>query len=279
MRRTQTRKSIVQFGSQKATIDLIPVESITLNQQAPKGARSSVIKIKSQAQIALANVGVEMNETSSGAVNYISLRTDYDSEYDRYGFLMTEDPSSSQSFHKSKQIESKELKARYEKELERSKKWQAMLDVMDGKTGALTTDTKLRERIRKGIPNDQRARAWYHLSGASKWEALYPDPSSALSDFSAMSHRTRDEIDRDIDRTYPKHIIFAEPDSGGDRSGSIALRNILHWYAQLDQEVGYCQGMGFLAGLFVIYLGEKRAFYVFCACMQNIRERPQLRTL
>ena len=48
-----------------------------------------------------------------------------------------------------------------------------------------------------------------------------------------------------------------------DGLGQQSLRRILRWYAALDPEVGYCQGMGFLAGLFLTYMIEEHAFYTF----------------
>ena len=67
------------------------------------------------------------------------------------------------------------------------------------------------------------------------------------------------QIERDIDRTFPSHVIFAQSDG----SGQNALRNLLRWYASLDPEAGYCQGMGFVAGLFLTYMIEEEAFFTF----------------
>jgi hypothetical protein len=68
-----------------------------------------------------------------------------------------------------------------------------------------------------------------------------------------------EEIERDIDRTFPRHILFVE----NNGQGQLSLRKLLRWYAILDPEVGYCQGMGFLAGLFLTYMIEEHAFYTF----------------
>ena len=53
--------------------------------------------------------------------------------------------------------------------------------------------------------------------------------------------------------------MFVE--AGGQ--GQTSLRRLLRWYAALDPEVGYCQGMGFIAGLFLTYMVEEHAFYTF----------------
>jgi hypothetical protein len=93
------------------------------------------------------------------------------------------------------------------------------------------------------------------------------------------------QIDRDIDRTFPKHVLFENEES----IGQSALRRILQYYAAIDAEVsllsaacskprpqllflhplqvGYCQGMGFIAALFLTYLVEEEAFYCFYAVL------------
>ena len=66
-------------------------------------------------------------------------------------------------------------------------------------------------------------------------------------------------------RTFPRHYLFLTPDSYGQQS----LRRVLMWYASVDPEVGYCQGMGFVAALFLTYLPENEAFYCFWATLNR----------
>ena len=49
--------------------------------------------------------------------------------------------------------------------------------------------------------------------------------------------------------------------------GQVSLRQILIWYAALDPEVGYCQGMGFIAALLLSYMVEEDAFYCLYAVL------------
>lgn len=72
-----------------------------------------------------------------------------------------------------------------------------------------------------------------------------------------------DVISRDINRTFPKHPLFAA--KGG--IGQTALQRMLAAYARLDPAVGYCQGMGFLAAVFLSYFPEQEAFWMFFAVM------------
>lgn len=51
--------------------------------------------------------------------------------------------------------------------------------------------------------------------------------------------------------------------------GQNNLRRLLLLYASLDPEVGYCQGMGFPAALFLTYLSFDHAFYIFYSVLQR----------
>jgi hypothetical protein len=125
---------------------------------------------------------------------------------------------------------------------------------------------KLKERVRKGIPEVVRAEAWKRLLRVDLLRSsLLSEQSLQSLDTSSLDEKTREEIERDIDRTFPRHELFVEAQGAGQRS----LRNLLQWYAVLDPEVGYCQGMGFIAGLFLTYMSEEDAFYMFYAALQR----------
>lgn len=75
------------------------------------------------------------------------------------------------------------------------------------------------------------------------------------------------QIERDIDRTFPRHLHF-EKEGEGTSEGQDSLRNVLQMYARTDNEVGYCQGMAFIAGLLLTYMPEEDAFYCFMAALK-----------
>lgn len=199
-----------------------------------------------------------------------------DPNYDRYGFMLqakNEDPS--HAFHKSAAVSEEVQAARTEKERQRFEKWTEMLRDLksDNKSRQNNATAKLQERGRKGIPNGKRGEAWYYLSGAYSEKVADPDAFLIGKDGECtIPARTLDEIDRDIDRTYPRHKLFR---MGRERKETIkqaSLRRILQWYAALDPEVGYCQGMGFIAGLYLIYMDEMSAFRCFYKAMQKQSE-------
>ncbi|CAG9467804.1 unnamed protein product [Pedinophyceae sp. YPF-701] len=65
-----------------------------------------------------------------------------------------------------------------------------------------------------------------------------------------------EEIRRDIHRTFPEHPRFSR------RDGQEALYNVLKAYSVHDLEVGYCQGMAFVAGCLLMYVPQEAAFHL-----------------
>jgi len=51
-------------------------------------------------------------------------------------------------------------------------------------------------------------------------------------------------ISRDLSRTFPKHDFFRSAEGRGQE----ALFNVMKAYSLYDCEVGYCQGLSFVAG-------------------------------
>lgn len=51
-------------------------------------------------------------------------------------------------------------------------------------------------------------------------------------------------------RTFPNHSYFMSPLG----PGQLALYNLLKAYSLLDEEVGYCQGLSFIAGILLLHV-------------------------
>ena len=60
------------------------------------------------------------------------------------------------------------------------------------------------------------------------------------------SSGVQDAINRDLDRTFPGHDYFEEKTSQEN------LRQILVLFAAFNPSIGYCQGLNFIAGLFLL---------------------------
>lgn len=71
-------------------------------------------------------------------------------------------------------------------------------------------------------------------------------------------------IQRDIHRTFPAHDFFKE-------AGGVGQDNLFHLtkaYAVYDTEVGYCQGLTFLAATLLLHVSNFRGLLLFI-CNQS----------
>jgi len=74
-------------------------------------------------------------------------------------------------------------------------------------------------------------------------------------------------------RTFPSHPYFS-PQLG---HGQLCLFNILKAYSVLDEEVGYCQGLSFVAGILLMHMKEQDAFDTLRFMMYRLHVRKQYR--
>uniref|UniRef100_A0A6I8NIL1 TBC1 domain family member 1 n=1 Tax=Ornithorhynchus anatinus TaxID=9258 RepID=A0A6I8NIL1_ORNAN len=72
-------------------------------------------------------------------------------------------------------------------------------------------------------------------------------------------------------RTFPTHPYF----SAQLGAGQLSLYNILKAYSLLDQEVGYCQGLSFVAGVLLLHMAEEDAFRMLKFLMFDAGLRKQ----
>ena len=73
-------------------------------------------------------------------------------------------------------------------------------------------------------------------------------------------------IERDLDRTFPETDRFVE--KGGD--GQEMLRDVLRAYAMYNKELGYCQGMGMLAGTLLMQMPPEEAFWCLVRLLEDV---------
>ena len=183
---------------------------------------------------------------------------------DRFGFNVRKsmDEDDLDSSRRGVLLSNWEVTHRKKKEAERVKKWIKMM-----KRWNFTIEyrkEKLKCRIRKGVPDAVRGKVWMDLmhSEALKWRHSHP---TQLLNVKVVDEKILEDIEKDVDRTYPNHTLFACRESSGQKS----LRNVLTWYAALDPEIGYCQGMGFIAAMLLTYMTEEDAFYTLVAVLNR----------
>ena len=81
---------------------------------------------------------------------------------------------------------------------------------------------------------------------------------------------TKAVIEKDLHRTFPDVEEFKISIS----SGKNRLYNVLKAYSEYDPEVGYCQGMNYLAAMLLKYIdNEELAFFAFIKVMQEFSWR------
>eukprot|EP00945_MAST-04E_sp_MAST-4E-sp1_P007912 g7912.t1 len=122
---------------------------------------------------------------------------------------------------------------------------------------------KIRQRIRRGIPNVLRGHMWMSLTGAGV--AKYHNASVYSECLLAADSGLEETISRDISRTFPRHQQFRVTGGLGQRS----MFHVLRAYSVYNPEVGYCQGMGYICALLLCYLNEEDAFWTMVSLMQK----------
>lgn len=68
-------------------------------------------------------------------------------------------------------------------------------------------------------------------------------------------------IEKDLDRTFPYHSFFHR------KKGKRALRNVLLTFVNNHPELGYCQGMNSVAGVFLIVSEDATESYAMLRCL------------
>ncbi|KAF9587137.1 hypothetical protein IFM89_039654 [Coptis chinensis] len=183
---------------------------------------------------------------------------------DRFGFVKKESNNSPDILNKSGSANEQEREER------RVRKWRKMIGVggSDWKHYVRRKPHVVRRRIRKGIPDCLRGLVWQLISGSRDLLLMNAGVYEQLVLYETSSSEL--DIIRDISRTFPSHVFFQQRHGPGQRS----LYNVLKAYSVYDREVGYVQGMGFLAGLLLLYMSEEDAFWLLVALLKGAVQAP-----
>ncbi|XP_068203529.1 rab GTPase-activating protein 1-like isoform X4 [Palaemon carinicauda] len=113
--------------------------------------------------------------------------------------------------------------------------------------------------VKRGIPEALRGEVWQLLCRCSEDKEMMETYKVLITKDCASEQGIR----RDINRTFPAHDYFKE--AGG--VGQDALFKISKAYAVYDEEVGYCQGLSFLAAALLLHMPEEQTFCVLVKIM------------
>ncbi|XP_045694968.1 TBC1 domain family member 4 isoform X1 [Phyllostomus hastatus] len=131
--------------------------------------------------------------------------------------------------------------------------------------------------LKEGVPKSRRGEIWqflavqYRLRHRLPTKHQPPDISykELLKQLTAQQHA----ILVDLGRTFPTHPYF----SAQLGAGQLSLFNLLKAYSLLDKEVGYCQGISFVAGVLLLHMSEEQAFEMLKFLMYDLGFRKQYR--
>ncbi|KAM4795441.1 TBC1 domain family member 4 isoform 2-T2 [Rhinophrynus dorsalis] len=131
--------------------------------------------------------------------------------------------------------------------------------------------------LKEGVPKGKRGEIWQFLSVQYRLRHRLPNKqqpsdvfySDLLKQLTAQQHA----ILVDLGRTFPTHPYF----SAQLGAGQLSLYNLLKAYSLLDQEVGYCQGISFVAGVLLLHMTEQQAFEMLKFLMYDLGFRKQYR--
>ncbi|XP_038970646.1 ecotropic viral integration site 5 ortholog-like isoform X3 [Phoenix dactylifera] len=158
----------------------------------------------------------------------------------------------------------------HEREERRIRKWRKIIGVggSDWKQYVRRKPHVVKKLIRKGIPDCLRGLVWQLISGSRDLLLMNPGVYEQLVIYETSASEL--DIIRDISRTFPSHVFFQQRHGPGQRS----LYNVLKAYSVYDRDVGYVQGMGFLAGLLLLYMSEEDAFWLLVALLKGAVHAP-----
>jgi hypothetical protein len=119
------------------------------------------------------------------------------------------------------------------------------------------------ERVQRGVPAEHRGQIWLSISDSldAHLDVLY---WQLLNEHCSYERA----INQDLGRTFPEIPMFKTEEVRKQ------LYNIMKAYSIYDSEVGYCQGISFIAGLFLIQnMKEELAFTIFVRLMESYNLR------
>eukprot|EP00040_Diaphanoeca_grandis_P044342 m.270694 g.270694 ORF g.270694 m.270694 type:complete len:714 (-) comp91065_c0_seq1:571-2712(-) len=117
------------------------------------------------------------------------------------------------------------------------------------------------EMVRRGIPSQHRSTLWTHSASCSSTQVSEEDFNNLWQ--AESIHEL--QIERDLDRTFPCHDLFKDAEGAGQKS----LLRVVKAVSVQNDEIGYCQGFTFIAGVLLMHLSEVNAFRVFGSLLND----------
>ncbi|XP_070327663.1 TBC1 domain family member 4 isoform X2 [Odocoileus virginianus] len=131
--------------------------------------------------------------------------------------------------------------------------------------------------LKEGVPKSRRGEIWQFLALQYRLRHRLPNkqqpPDISYKELLKQLTAQQHAILVDLGRTFPTHPYF----SAQLGAGQLSLFNLLKAYSLLDKEVGYCQGISFVAGVLLLHMSEEQAFEMLKFLMYDLGFRKQYR--
>lgn len=122
-----------------------------------------------------------------------------------------------------------------------------------------------------GIPLTMRCKVWMQTSGSQQLSERNPNYYSDLLKTQYPAEFV-EVIKMDIPRTFPDNIYFDIHKS--------ELFNVLIAFAQQNSEIGYCQGLNYIAGMMLIVTkDEETTFWLLKHLIENVASEYHTKTM
>uniref|UniRef100_A0A669DSV8 TBC1 domain family member 4 n=1 Tax=Oreochromis niloticus TaxID=8128 RepID=A0A669DSV8_ORENI len=174
----------------------------------------------------------------------------------------------------------RKMKLNYQEVSECSKDAQALWErklTAPGRTTVPQDKEEMYRALCQGVPKSRRGEVWLLLSHQHRLRHRLPPRQLALDthyhDLLKQLTAQQHAILVDLGRTFPTHQYF----SAQLGAGQLSLYNLLKAYSLLDTEVGYCQGISFVAGVLLLHMSEEQAFDMLKFLMYDLGIRRQYR--
>ncbi|XP_023607496.1 LOW QUALITY PROTEIN: TBC1 domain family member 4 [Myotis lucifugus] len=153
--------------------------------------------------------------------------------------------------------------------------WDKKLLNCRGKTKCDMED--IHTSLKEGVPKSRRGEIWQFLAVQYRLRHRLPNkqqpPDTSYKELLKQLTTQQHAILVDLGRTFPTHPYF----SAQLGAGQLSLFNLLKAYSLLDKEVGYCQGISFVAGVLLLHMSEEQAFEMLKFLMYDLGFRKQYR--
>ena len=174
----------------------------------------------------------------------------------------------------------KRIKLEYDELSSCGRELMEVWDLLVSKESRVSTkcdNQMLLHAIKQGVPKGKRGDVWQFLAEqfCLKQPPIdtrdFPNYNTPYELLLKQLTSQQHAILIDLGRTFPNHPYF----SSALGPGQLALFNLLKAYSLLDHEVGYCQGLSFVAGVLLLHMSEDQAFFL----LRHLMFRRGLRRL